>query len=725
MSETSAIMDRAARLLENWSSAADAYWLRDENDASMGCYGPGYLTWGVQSNWNYAGAMATLACCSSGAKATQAADRALAALRFELATHVAGSRSGNDGRKWGRSWISMLGIERAMHGISRIENSLPEEDRDSLHRVLVSEADWILNEGCRGSSAGVAAGKWNTSCRNNPESNVWSGALLWRVAARYPGESRADQWRELAHRYLLNGVSIDADAEDQRVIEGLPVRERHVGANFFPNYALDHHGYLNIGYMVICASNAAILHFDLKLAGLAPPESLYHHHDDMWRVLRRFVFSDGRLARIGGDSRVRYAYCQEYLLPTLLLAADRFGDAHALELAERQILLMEADADAAGDGSFYGRRLDRLRMTNPHYYTRLESDRACVLAMLLNYLPAVKAPPASPQSFENSVAGGWAEPEHGAVMQRSPSRLCSFAWRARGLAQGLCVPSGAGNMAEWELNMSPVVRFLGDDGSQPGRHRRLVACDVAQFDGGFVTCGSVMEGCNITVDEGASCTDQALTWIAFAALPDERTCVCIQYVVAASDRVVYLVELKDLHLVIPNDIFNGSNRRIMSAAGSALLAAPPGQDESLAFEGRWLNIDDSLGVVLLSGGESLLINRSAARRAGTYRSLYTEEVCVHVRAGAERCMPGEILTDIGFAVLSGETARGTASVHGGPISFRRRDVRGLWVDGTNGRRYALAANFSGSDHAVDLFGETIHLPAGKAIVRSVSGAVCR
>ena len=52
---------RAARLLERWAEAAEEHWHRADHDAALGCYGSGYLTWGVQSNWNYAGALATLA----------------------------------------------------------------------------------------------------------------------------------------------------------------------------------------------------------------------------------------------------------------------------------------------------------------------------------------------------------------------------------------------------------------------------------------------------------------------------------------------------------------------------------------------------------------------------------------------------------------------------------------------------------------------------------------
>ena len=119
----------------------------------------------------------------------------------------------------------------------------------------------------------------------------------------------------------------------------------------------------------------------------------------------------------------------------------------------------------------------------------------------------------------------------------SPTRLASFSWRASGLTQALCQPPDASDLAEWASNLCPVVRFLGDDGSQPGRHRRLLRQWAGKLDGGFFTTGSVLEGVDVRVDEGAACTDQATTHIAFAALPDGRTCIGLQLVIAAADRV--------------------------------------------------------------------------------------------------------------------------------------------------------------------------------------------
>ena len=705
------LRERAMLLLARWSDAVEPYWHRVVGDATQGCYGPGYIHWGVQSNWNYAAALATLAHSSTDEKADHWRTRALSALRFALATHITGERTGNDGRQWGHSWISMLGIERGMHGVPLLTDVLTDDDRMALQRVLTSEASWLLHHAHRGEHHGVVAGRWNDSGCNVPESNIWSGALLWRAAQHYPDAPDAAAWMERAHTYFINGISVPADAEDQAVVAGKPVAERYVGANFFPNYALDHHGYMNVGYMVICVSNAAMLHFDMRQAGLALPETLMHHQADLWRVLRRMVFGNGRLARIGGDSRVRYSYCQEYLLPALLLAADALEDRHALALIERQLALIEREMAAGDDGTFYGCRMGAMRDANPHYFTRLESDRAVALSMLINYLPLVRSPDTPREDFERSVTGGWCELEHGAVMHRSPSRLASFAWRARGLTQGLCLPASddtAISTAEWARNLTPVVRFLGDDGDDSGKHRRLLHHTIETFDGGFATCGAVMEGVDIHVDEGAHCTDQAVTYLAFIALPDDRTCVGLQLVIAAKDRIGYLVELKGLHLNVANDCFNGFRRTIDSASGahtltgsspdSALPTSAPATDPNssslISLDSPWLTVDDVLGVSLIYGAETLLIDRAATRRGGRYHSLFVEEVCSSVRTTLGPTRPGEVLIDVGFAILAGGTVGETAVPRAGPLPRSGELERGVWATGADGVRYEVFADFS-------------------------------
>lgn len=741
-------------LLHAWARNAERHWYPIPGRPDEGCYGAGYNAWGVQTNQKYLAAMATLAIRGEGVAGLDrgwAFDRALAALRFSLASHVSGDSACTDGTQWGHTWISALGVERMMHGVYLLWPELAEADRDGVRRMLVSECEWIMASFHRGGVAGVVADVWNSSGKNAPESNLWNGALLWRTAAMFPDHPAAADWQERAHLFLVNSVSVAADAADQTILAGKPVAARHVGANFFPNYALDHHGYLNVGYMVICISNAAMLHFDCKLAGLPRPETLDHRQADLWRLVRRLIFDDGRLARIGGDSRVRYAYCQEYLLPSLLYAADRLGDQHAGALADAQLALIAREAAFSGDGSFFSKRLAEIEACSPYYYTRLESDRACALSQWVVYRSLLEpgstlngapllfggaeskgaverenasfeygqpttlasAQDAARLTFEASVAGLWHEPEHGAILHRSPTRLASFAWRAFGLAQGMCLPPDDGHLAEWESNLVGQVEFAADPHPahpKPPPGRRLIGYHTETFDGGFVTCGSLIEGTEVELAEGWTGRDLAIHHVAFAALPDARTVVGLELVRLGKARALVRA-VKGLHLNIPNDFYNGFTRTLAMATGPLTVASPAALDEVISLGGRWACVDDRLGVIGIYGAESLAVSRSVLRRGGAYHSLHVDELCWPCRAMLAWADGGGILLDVGWAVLSGADTAATrafaADARTRPLELGHPWARGVTVRGADNRAYCVAANFGS---------EAVRLPLSKALL---------
>jgi len=732
-------------LLHKWAVNAERYWYPMPDDPQLGCYGTGYNTWGVQTNQKYLGAMAALAVLgeeeSSISQGTRewARERALAALRYSLRSHVSGDRTRTDGSRWGHTWISGLGIERMMYGVYLLEPYLAEEDRAGLRRVLTSESDWILHDLRRGRHEGVVAGLWAESGRNVPESNVWNGAILWRAAAMYPDHPQAAAWRESAHRLFINAVSVEDDAQDERVVAGKPIAEWHVGANFFPHYALDHHGYLNVGYMVICLSNAAMLHYDMRAQGLPVPESLYHHNDELWQVVRRMIYSDGRLARIGGDSRIRYAYCQEYLLPTLVYAAEQLGEPHAAHLIRDQLELILGEAAYNGDGSFYGKRLAHLAELSPYYYTRLESDRACALGMLAAYErqagDTLKLKHEACAAFERSVAGSWCEPEHGAVLHRSPTRLAAFAWRAHGLAQGTCQPPDDGHLAEWQGNLGGYIRFLGDPGVfRGGRtpYRRLADYRIETFEGGYATSGAVVEGVGVQLEEGYRRDESALHQIAFVALPDGHTVVGLEHCRTVDQRT-YVAEVKGLHLNLPNDLYNEFQRQLATAEGEVILRSPPERDHVVELHGQGVNIEGGGGVVGLYGAEQLVVDRSAQRRGGRLRSLHVDEICYHCALGTRSIDPGQVILDVGWAVLSStngeETARFAESYTTLPLEDSSSDVRGVRVRGLDGRDYVVVANWGHEKATCDIGLLIAHavgirdLISGEALAGGLDGAL--
>ncbi|MBI3828323.1 MAG: hypothetical protein HY291_02330 [Planctomycetes bacterium] len=730
-------LPRCLRTLARWSRAAERWWC--DLPGGLGFYGTGYEHWGVQTNQKYAGAMAVLAEKGAGVAGLDrdwARARALAAFRFSLATHRSGDLKSADGRTWGHTWITVLGLERMLYGVRLLAPHLTANDRAALERVVCSEAAWLAKEHERGGKKGVFGSAWAHEGANAPESNLWNGAFLWRAAALYPDHRDAANWREMAHRFLINAVSVPADASCEAVVAGKPVRERFAGPNFFPNYALDHHGYMNVGYMMICASNAGILHFDLKSAGLPRPESLDWHEEDLWRVLRRMVFADGRLARIGGDSRVRYTYCQEYLPPAALYAADRLGDPHALGLVQNYLKLVEQEFEANEDGSFYGTRLREMAAGNPYYYTRLESDRACALAMTVAFAPLVKAPEPSKERFETSVQGGWIDPEHGAVLHRSPKRLAAFSWRSYGLGQGMCQPPDDGHLADWQQNLGGSIEFACDDDGK--HHRKLLDAKVAAFEGGFLASGSIMEGVDLQMAEGWRGTDSGTHRIVFVALPDGQTVVGIEHAVCGA-RHAWLRAVFGMNWLLPNDIFNGNMRVLDTERGTAEFESPPPAAALVSLGSRWACLDGKVGALGLYGGDTLSVQRVPQRRGGKYRSLHVEAFAWPGRTGLWAARPGEALLDCAWmAVSSASTLQmrelAKANTEAG-IDVKNSSVRALQVTGTDGRAYCIAANLAsveqtisgeqlfGKEDAIDLsagnahkFASTIRLDAGAANV---------
>ncbi len=675
------------RVLQHWPRLAEKYWWDDPARPDLGCFGSGYNSWGVQTNQKALGALAVLAAhpdydeSASGVSRDRVLDMALRALRFSLASHLSGDHRCSDGTQWGHTWISALGVERMMHGVGAIDDLMTDEDHAGLRRMLTSESDALLD-------LPVTGTKWNVDRGNRPESNIWNGAILARTCMMYPDECNVGEWMSKAHTFLVNGISLEADAHDDTIIAGKPVKLWHIGPNFFPNYALDHHGYLNVGYMVVCLSNIAMLHFSCREMGWDAPADLYWHAAELWDLVKKLTFADGRLLRIGGDTRQRYCYCQDYLLPSLAWCADYLGDPHAPELEAGCVELIRTEQTANADGSFISGRLSTVSTINPYYYTRIEADKACVLSLNAWWHRAVDIAPAAPeQDFQAATTAGWVEPEHGAIFQRSVRRMASWSWRASEAPQGLCLPPVSGHLAEWCANMGGITRLLGETGK-----RKVERHDQSLFDGGFLTVGQMQDNTSCTLPEGWLCDGHLPHQYAVAALPDDRTMVVLEY--ATVPVRSYLCEVKGLKLNVPNDLFNDYARVYFSAAGETSLAGDGAGVTELASD--WVNVADTIGAVGIYGADGFSIYQAGERRASGFAdSLYYDELCFPCLMGTRTLDPGVVL-DCGSVVLSGADRDETARLAMGNVSglaCAPDACRAVRVTGADGNAYALAANF--------------------------------
>lgn len=630
-------------LMLPWLKVLPEFLRSSEYNPELMYYGTGEsASWPVQSNCNIFAALSVLAADPGVPEAQRAGLRetALKMLRYCMSTHISGTELATDGKQWGCHWISGLGLERMTHGVNAIRDSLTPVDQANLRRMLLTEADFLLEK------YEVVASMYDRS--NMPESNIWNGGILMRAALDYPDAANAEQYLQKATLFLLNGISYPSDAECDAVFNGRKVRDWHIAPNFTPNYSLDHHGYLNVGYMALCLSNLAMLHFNFRERGQTAPPELYWHLKELWELVKKLTFDDGRLLRVGGDTRSRYTYCQNFAIPAWLLAVDLFNDADAAEFESRWLEQVRCEAEYSGDGGFYTRRLANIRDKSYFYFTRLESD--ILLCLSYGAYWRRKFDLAADKTEQRDFR--WQDEYHGATVLREPEAIRSWVWHAGQGATAVCVPPHRSDMGEWQCNLhgeliTPYCQF-----PTYGPHEHVLLEDC------FLNSGECYWRQLAQQGEGEEEYQYARQQIVCAALPDGKTMLVMDYAVIIKEITLQMV--KGLCLKMPNDLFNASRRHYRGDGFDEILTGNPGRDDTKIINSKYLIIDDELSVQNVYGSEKLTLYRPAEpqiiirKQYGPWMtSLYADEICSTFSAGIRRWRPKEVVIDCGTAVTVG------------------------------------------------------------------------
>jgi len=565
--------------------------------------------WSMQTHTNMFAALATLATdqntniTKTGKSHDELLATALKLLRFTTKSHTGADAVCFDNQQWGCSWISSLCIDRMFHGIEAISPFLTQEDNDLIDLMLTTESNWLSDE------YDIVAGELNSSGKNHPESNMWNASIIFRTLMRNPNVARSQEYLDKAYNYLLHSISISSDKFSEELFYGKPVKEQFRGANFFDSYSLDHHGYLNVGYMVITLSNLAMLHFSYKNSGIEAPNELYRHAYDLWALIKKCTFRDGRLLRIGGDTRVRYCYCQDYAIPMWLMMLDKFGETDCIGLENGWLKQVQTEVDSNRDNSFLSNRLETMKENSMLYYHRLEGDKFSTLSMgaywrrIYDNFVDVKE-----NTKQAPFDGSWNEDYHGAMLEKGENRIASWVWKSGQPPTGVCVPAtDSSDMAEWEKNCMPIVKSFG-----------LMNFNIngdfkyKTFKGGFHTVGHRIARSENQPCEGAPDENIANIFSACIALPDDKSVIYINR--AEMIGRFYVTELKDFCFKMPNDIFNQNQRVYTTDNNKFTLNGYGSKKELIETNSNWLNIDDKITLFSLIKNKKLSINRPGERQ---------------------------------------------------------------------------------------------------------------
>ncbi len=682
------------RLMVPWLKPLPEYWRESPANPGYRFYGTGESAhWPTQSNLNVAAALAVLAdepdldAFAPSMSRGEIRRFALDFFRYALATHKSNKCVvATDGDYWGNHWIAVLGLERAAHGINALEPHLTDDDRRMYRNVRLSEAKFILDD------YAVVAGT-SAEGRNHPESNIWSGCFLYRTAFDIPDAPERAAMLEKATRFLVAGISIPSDSQSTAAYDGHTVKDLFVGANFTENFSLDHHGYMNVGYSIISMSNLAMALYNFRERGQTMPPALLHNVGKLWDVLRNFIFPDGRLLRIGGDTRSRYTYCQCYAVPVFIMAADLLHDPDAVAMEKRWLRQVKTEMSYSGNGSCYSRRLAPLIDMSPYYGRRLESDHILSLSYGAYWRRKFDLPSRSP--VRKAMPFAWKDDFHGAACIRTDRTVRSWVRVAGQGPTGLCVPLGKSDMAEWQSNLSGCAE---GNLMAPGASRSRVVL----FTGGFLYSG-VSDHTEVgQIGEGEGQYPVVRVQTAAAALPDGKTLLVVQrgrMIKDATLRFVY-----SMNCLVPNDVFNHFRRTVATSQSTSILSGTHRTDEVIDTRSTHVNIDDCLSLFSLKAKTTIKIVRESEQNIRLKRafpiptSLYAERFCLSVSRKTSRHRIGDLLFDEAFAASADVDAAATASCAPGKFTCGNDGLRQAVFTAFDGKTYSLTANF-GDDAA--------------------------
>lgn len=682
------------RILERFPMYGERGWHANYLDnPDIGYFGdPTHGEMGLRAMGNYIFVMALLATDPaydpkpSGVSRETVLARARACLAYMTRSHATGDLVCADGFQWGNHWQSAWWTAKMAAGARLLWPHLTPEERESVERVVVHEADRHLH---RVPPSGMTSD-------TKSEENGWDTEVIAWAIGLFPKHPNSAAWRTKLSEFCMNTLSAPQDKNDTTVVDGKPVKDWVVSTNIHEDFTIENHGAYHFCYMA-CPLHSLAWGFEgLVGGGQEPPDALFHHYRDVWRWVKRTYVGEGRFAYLSGKDWPRYAYGLSFILPAIVLAQIEYDDADARRVEIDRIAKLEHEQLINADGSFYGGRFTRNVLEDR--LAEYETDTYANLGLCYLLHKHHKAPVApSPNALRKHLAGSWSSPGSAWAFGRSDKLFASFSWRyLHGIRPvGLFIPAGCADMAEWMPNQL-IGQF--DIAGVDARKAKLQHA-AGTFKGGFSTTGEITH-CD------SSGNPLVRQQISYTALTNEGIAVVIERAVAAAP--IKVRASRGLNMALGNDIFNGSVRRVFCKGSGFDLpgaknlgtveAADPVANSAQAtprpVQSPWLNIDDRLGIALLRG-DSFTVHDTSGRNSPWGSIQY--DVISALNEGERALDAGGMVMDSALMFTAGDSkTTAVTSASAAVVNIAGNPgVRCVLLKAPSGKRYLVAANLDG------------------------------
>ena len=189
------------------------------------------------------------------------------------------------------------------------------------------------------------------------------------------------------------------------------------------------------------------------------------------------------------------------------------------------------------------------------------------------------------------------------------------------------------------------------------------------------------------------------------ALPDGRTTVVCE--LALANRGVTLRAVRGLNWNLGNDLFNGNRRTLYTETGTQTVEGVGGESRETELAGRWVNVDDTIGLAVLGPPTLALTDRaerSAPYKSYCYETVFLQDPAIAKTGAPRQCEAGDtVLSDV--CVFYTRTSRRVTERLSRDVMRLDTSVgntTAVRVPTPNGRQYLVAWNFNEETEQVPL-----------------------
>ena len=509
--------------------------------------------------------------------------KAIAAIRYTVATHVTGEQKCVDGKQWGNSWQSGMWVGTLGFGTWLIWDELDDNLKLDFERVVALEADRFL-------AKKPPSGRWHDT---KAEENGWDLTCISIAPNMFPDHPRAAAWNEKAIEYMMNVLSVAQDRKDKTIVDGRAVCDWNCTENLHPDFTLENHNMLHPSYMQCssyflteCAMHAAYARRPVPLAAS-------HHLMDTWRVFQTLLLPSGETAYPQGQDWELHG-----LNPIQLFAAlaTLKKDPLAAQMERTNVQYMRAwqqwcNGSLAAPGSRLG-------------FTRhaIQGEQATWSYLAHKVFgPATDEPaPAIPDLVKHYTLVD-------VIMHRTGSKFVSMSWKNRIL--GVVIPTGEGHEANPFFTVPVANGLIGSierAGAKEGNAVTVAERTCKKTKDGFETSGTLQ------TNGGAFRQELKITSVG------QKTVVYQDRLTTLSD--VSISRELGVPLGIENDLVSGGTRTVYHTDGQVVLDWQKPQ-QAVAIPGLWANVDGRLGIVAVKGSGIAYAQANAYNPQGVHADI--------------------------------------------------------------------------------------------------------